>query len=76
MVDFKKKLNVNAVRAGVAAGLALAGSASHAAGFDDILDAISISSFDTKIIAVGLVVVGIYLTMQGITVAKRVISKI
>lgn len=59
------------------AGLVLAASASaRADGMSDLLDGIDLAGVGTKIGAVGLVVVGIYLTMQGISVAKRVISKV
>lgn len=68
--------NSNFAKAGGGAALAFAGSAARASGFDDIMDAVDLGSVATKIIAVGLIVVGIYLAMQGISVAKRVISKV
>lgn len=54
----------------------LAATGAHASAFDDILDGVDLGSVATKIVAVGLLVVGIYLAMQGISVAKRVISKV
>lgn len=68
--------NSNFAKAGGGAALAVAGSAARASGFDDIMDGVDLGSVATKIIAVGLIVVGIYLAMQGISVAKRVISKV
>jgi hypothetical protein len=40
------------------------------------MDAIDLGSVATKIVAMGVIVVGVYLAMQGISVAKRVISKV
>lgn len=56
-------------------GIVLASSA-HAAGMDDILDEIDVSGIATKVGSIALVVVGVYLTIQGISVAKRIISKV
>lgn len=63
-------------KASVAAVVAVAGASAHAGPFDDIMDGIDLGSVATKIVAVGIIVVGIYLAMQGISVAKRVISKV
>lgn len=59
------------------AGLVLAASASaRADGITDLLDGIDLAGVAAKIGSVALVVVAIYLTIQGISVAKRVISKV
>jgi hypothetical protein len=63
-------------KAAVATLLATAGASAHAGPFDDIMDAIDLGSVATKIVAMGVIVVGVYLAMQGISVAKRVISKV
>ena len=63
-------------KASVASMLAIAGASAHAGPFEDIMDGVDLGAVSTKIVAVGLIVVGIYLAMQGISVAKRVISKV
>ncbi|MFC4922561.1 MULTISPECIES: hypothetical protein [Delftia] len=59
-----------------AAGMAMAVTASHAAGMDDLLDSIDLSGIATKIGAIALVIVGIALVMKGPSVVKRIIAKI
>ncbi|QPS10793.1 hypothetical protein I6G66_12705 [Delftia acidovorans] len=59
-----------------ATAIAMAATASHAAGMDDLLDSIDLSSTSTKIGALALVIVGIALVMKGPSVVKRIIAKI
>ena len=59
-----------------ATGTAMAVTASHAAGMDDLLDSIDLSGIATKIGAIALVIVGIALVMKGPSVVKRIIAKI
>lgn len=59
-----------------AAGMAMAVSASHAAGIDDLFDAVDISGIATKATALCVVIVGIALVMKGPSVVKRIIAKI
>jgi len=63
-------------KAAAATGAAMAVTASHAAGMDDLLDSIDLSSTATKIGALALVIVGIALVMKGPSVVKRIIAKI
>jgi len=49
---------------------------SHAAGLDDIFDAIDLSGISAKVLALGLLIVGIALIMKGPSIAKRIIGKI
>ena len=72
-----KFLQKNWQKATVATGLVLASGYANAADpISTLLDGIDISSAGAKISAFGLVVVGIVLGVHGISVAKRVISKI
>ena len=75
LLDAKQRSSNVLAKATVGALAASAGLA-HAGPFDDIMDAIDLGSVATKIVAMGVIVVGIYLAMQGISVAKRVISKV
>lgn len=59
-----------------AAGMAMAVSASHAAGIDDLFDAVDVSGIATKVTALAVVIVGIALVMKGPSVVKRIIAKI
>ena len=59
-----------------AAGMAMAVSASHAAGMDDLFDAVDVSGMATKVTALAVVIVGIALVMKGPSVVKRIIAKI
>lgn len=83
LVKVKEKMSVAKTAADHAwakasvAGLVLAASASaRADGITDLLDGIDLAGVAAKIGSVALVVVAIYLTIQGISVAKRVISKV
>lgn len=72
-----KFLQKNWQKTAVATGLVLASGYANAADpISTLLDGIDISSAAAKIAAFGLVVVGIVLGVHGISVAKRVISKI
>lgn len=72
-----KFLQKNWQKATVATGLVLASGYANAADpISTLLDGIDISSAGAKIAAFGLVVVSIVLGVHGISVAKRVISKI
>lgn len=44
--------------------------------FDQMLNAIDISTVSTTVVTVALTIVGIYLAFKGLEVAKRVISKV
>lgn len=59
-----------------AAGMAMAVTASHAAGIDDLFDAVDVSGIATKVTALAVVIVGIALVMKGPSVVKRIIAKI
>lgn len=60
-----------------AAGTALMVSGmTHAAGIDDLFDAVDLSTTATKISALALVIVGIALVIKGPTIVKRIISKV
>lgn len=59
-----------------ATGTAMAVTASHAAGMDDLFDAVDVSSVATKVTALAVVIVGIALVMKGPSVVKRIIAKI
>jgi len=63
-------------KAVAATGMAMAVTASHAAGMDDLFDAVDVSSVSTKVTALAVVIVGIALVMKGPSVVKRIIAKI
>lgn len=63
-------------KAAAATGMALAMSASHAAGIDDLFDSVDISGVAAKATALCIVIVGIALVMKGPAVVKRIIAKI
>ena len=63
-------------KAVAATGMAMAVTASHAAGMDDLFDAVDVSSVATKVTALAVVIVGIALVMKGPSVVKRIIAKI
>lgn len=62
------------VVAGSAGALAVASS--HAAGLDDLFDAIDLSGVSVKVLALGVVIVGIALYMKGPAIVKRIIAKV
>lgn len=59
-----------------ATGTAMAVSASHAAGMEDLFDAVDVAGIAAKVTALALVIVGIALVMKGPSVVKRIIAKI
>lgn len=63
-------------KAVAATGAAMAMTASHAAGMDDLFDAVDVSGIATKVTALAVVIVGIALVMKGPSVVKRIIAKI
>lgn len=67
---------VKAAAAGLSA-LALTGAAhaQTATGIDSLFDAVDFAGVATKVIAVGVVVVGIAMALKGISLVKRVIGK-
>lgn len=62
------------VVAGSAGALAVASA--HAAGLDDLFDAIDLSGVSVKVLALGVVIVGIALYMKGPAIVKRIIAKV
>ena len=62
------------VVAGSAGALAVASS--HAAGLDDLFDAVDLSGVSVKVLALGVVIVGIALYMKGPAIVKRIIAKV
>lgn len=63
-------------KAVAATGAAMAMTASHAAGLDELFDAVDVSGIATKVAALAVVIVGIALVMKGPSVVKRIIAKI
>ena len=59
-----------------ATGMAMAVTASHAAGMDELFDAVDVAGIAAKVTALALVIVGIALVMKGPSVVKRIIAKI
>ena len=53
-----------------------ASASSHAAGLDDLFDAIDLSGVSVKVLALGVVIVGIALYMKGPAIVKRIIAKV
>ena len=62
------------VVAGSAGALAVASS--HAAGIDDLFDAVDLSGISVKVLALGVIIVGIALYLKGPAIVKRIIAKI
>lgn len=54
----------------------LAFVSAHAAGIDDLFDAVDLSSTGAKITALAVVIVGIALVIKGPSIVKRIIAKI
>ena len=62
-----------------AAGAALTlstGAFAQSTGIDSILDAVSLSGIETKVVAACLLIVGIALVFKGPDLAKRIIRKV
>lgn len=64
------------VGAGLLASSMLASAQSTPTGIDSILDAVDLSGITTKVVAMGLLIVGIALVFKGPDLAKRVIRKV
>ncbi|MFA9283878.1 MULTISPECIES: hypothetical protein [unclassified Comamonas] len=63
-------------RLGVAAGTAMMAVSSHAAGVDDLFDEIDLAGISAKVLALGLIIVGISLVIKGPAIVKRIVAKI
>lgn len=48
----------------------------HAAGFDDFIDAVDLTGLSAKVVAAGLLVVGIAIAFKGSDLGKRVVRKV
>ena len=57
-------------------GGVMAMQAAHAAGFDDFIDAVDLSGLAVKVIAAGLLVVGVAVAFKGSDLGKRVVRKV
>ena len=44
--------------------------------FDTLMDAIALSDMTTKIVAIGVLIIGIAVAFKAVTVAKRAVSKV
>ena len=62
------------VVAGTAGSLAF--MSAHAAGLDDLFDAVDLSGIGVKVLATGAVIVAITLYIKGPAIVKRIIAKI
>ena len=70
---------VRGVKAGTAGVGALALSTmarAQSSGIDSMFDAIDLSGISAKVVALGLLIVGIALVFKGPALAKRIINKI
>lgn len=64
------------VGTGLLASSMIASAQTSSTGIDSILDAVDLSGISTKVIAMGLLIVGIALVFKGPDLAKRVIRKV
>ena len=48
----------------------------HAAGFDDFIDEVDLTGLSVKVIAAGLLVVGIAIAFKGSDLGKRIVRKV
>lgn len=48
----------------------------HAAGWDDFFDAVDLSGVTAKVIAAGLLIIGIAVAFKGPDLAKRIVRKV
>lgn len=77
MHTFKTARKYGAKIAAATTGLMLSGAAmAQSTGIDSIIDAVSLSGIETKIVASALVIVGIALVFKGPDLAKRIIRKV
>ncbi|WP_313146869.1 hypothetical protein [Diaphorobacter nitroreducens] len=71
------RMHANKIAVGATAlGLSTLASAQAADPIGDMLDAVGLSGVSAKVIALGLLVVGVALAFKGPDVAKRIIRKI
>lgn len=64
------------VGTGLLASSMIASAQTTPTGIDSILDAVDLSGISTKVVAMGLLIVGIALVFKGPDLAKRVIRKV
>ena len=57
-------------------GAAMVMQSAYAAGFDDFIDAVDLSGLAVKVIAAGLLVVGVAVAFKGSDLGKRVVRKV
>lgn len=67
--------NTQAAKAGVVVALALASMGAHADPAA-MLESIDLSGVATKVLAIGIIVIGIAFTIRGIVLSKRVVNKV
>lgn len=70
-----KKYGAKIAAAGAALTLST-GAFAQSTGIDSILDAVSLSGIETKVVASCLLIVGIALVFKGPDLAKRIIRKV
>jgi len=76
--SFKALAVRNAQRAAAVGAMALASSAAFAqsTGVESLFDSVDLSGISAKILALGLLIVGIALILKGPSIVKRIIAKI
>ena len=57
-------------------GAAMVMQSAYASGFDDFIDAVDLSGLAVKVIAAGLLVVGVAVAFKGSDLGKRVVRKV
>lgn len=73
--NIAKKYGAKIAAAGAAVTLST-GAFAQSTGIDSILDAVSLSGIETKVVAACLLIVGIALVFKGPDLAKRIIRKV
>ena len=71
----KNAVTKPAAMASVAAMTLASQAHAQAAPYDGIFDAIDLAGISTKVIAVGVVIIGIALVMKAITLGKKTVNK-
>ena len=72
--NFKNKISQAFLAAGVMVASAVP---AHAAGeFDAFIDAVDLSGIAAKVIAAGLLVIGVAIAFKGPDLAKRIVRKV
>lgn len=66
----------NAAKIATGAGVLVLSAQSHAAGLDDVFDAVDLSTVATKVGALAVAIVGIALVVKGPSIVKRIIARI